>query len=250
MQGNNKVWQMLFINVLFPPPPKERKREEKRETSCKIKKKKKRQIALIIREIIENIQTSYLISRAAVVPAAGCSCQADTRSPRRDSAVDRNWVQGCPDCHLDQDGQQENSWVPLQKPAMEEESETMTCMAWNTSVSLGHLFCPVHPVLSKGFHCSLEDANRRIVTSSTEKLYILRRRHNLSSRCSWNLSYILLLFLQWIKSGALSTQINSSEVYFRRQQDISEFCAKHILVFNVLWPQKFVHHGPPVWHIS
>jgi len=46
-------------------------------------------------------------------------------SPRLDSTVGRNWVQECTDRDLDQDRRQYNEQGPLQKAAMDEESETL-----------------------------------------------------------------------------------------------------------------------------
>ena len=46
-------------------------------------------------------------------------------SPRMDSAVDGNWTQECTDRNLDQDCRQDNKQGPLQKQAMDEESESL-----------------------------------------------------------------------------------------------------------------------------
>jgi len=51
------------------------------------------------------------------------SCQAVPGSPRLVSAVDGNWTQECIDWNLDQDSRRDNE--PLQKLAMNEESETL-----------------------------------------------------------------------------------------------------------------------------
>jgi len=53
------------------------------------------------------------------------SCLAAPGSPRLDSAVGRNWTQGCTDQNLDQDHRQNNEQGPLQKPAMDKENKTL-----------------------------------------------------------------------------------------------------------------------------
>jgi len=63
-------------------------------------------------------------------PRAGClgptsSCQAAPGSPGLDSAADGKWTQECMDWNLDQNHRQDNEQGPLQKPAMDEESETL-----------------------------------------------------------------------------------------------------------------------------
>ena len=62
-------------------------------------------------------------------PGAGCrvlaSCRAAPGSPGLDSAVDRNWTQECTDQNLDQDRRQDSEQGPLQKAAMDNESETL-----------------------------------------------------------------------------------------------------------------------------
>jgi len=61
---------------------------------------------------------------------AGCwrptsSCQAAPDSPKLDLAADRNWTQECTDQNLDEDCRQDNKKGPLQKAAMDEESEIL-----------------------------------------------------------------------------------------------------------------------------
>jgi len=53
------------------------------------------------------------------------SCQAAPGSPGLDSALGGNWTQECTDGNLDQDHRQSNEQGPLQKVAMDEESETL-----------------------------------------------------------------------------------------------------------------------------
>jgi len=53
------------------------------------------------------------------------SCWAAPGSPRLASAAGRNRIQGCTDWNLGQDCRQDNEQGPLQKPAMDEESETL-----------------------------------------------------------------------------------------------------------------------------
>ena len=53
------------------------------------------------------------------------SCQAAPGSHGLALAVDRNWTQECTDRNLDQDRRQDNEQCPLQKLAMDEESETL-----------------------------------------------------------------------------------------------------------------------------
>jgi len=53
------------------------------------------------------------------------SCWAAPGSPPLASAADRNWTQECTDWNLDQDRRQNNKYSPLQKPVMDEESETL-----------------------------------------------------------------------------------------------------------------------------
>ena len=60
---------------------------------------------------------------AADVPPA--AARQAPGSPGQDSALDRNWVQERMDRNLDQDHSQDNEQGPLQKPAMDEESETL-----------------------------------------------------------------------------------------------------------------------------
>ena len=52
-------------------------------------------------------------------------CQPAPGNPRLALAVDRNWTQECTDRNLDQDRRQNNKQGPLQKPAMDKESETL-----------------------------------------------------------------------------------------------------------------------------
>jgi len=81
------------------------------------------------------------------------SCWAAPGSPGLAlAAIGRNWTQECTDQNLEQDRRKDNEQGPLQKTAMDKESEnlaissfklSMMCMAWNTSlVSIGS------PVLS------------------------------------------------------------------------------------------------------
>ena len=53
------------------------------------------------------------------------SCQEAAGSPGLASAVDRNWTQECTDQNPDQDHRQDSEQGPLQKAAMDEESETL-----------------------------------------------------------------------------------------------------------------------------
>jgi len=53
------------------------------------------------------------------------SCQAAPGSPRLAFAVDGNWTQECMDRNLDQDGRQDKEQGPLQKAAMDKESEIL-----------------------------------------------------------------------------------------------------------------------------
>jgi len=53
------------------------------------------------------------------------SCRAAPGSPGLHSAAGRNWTQECMDWNLDQDRRQHNEQGPLQKLAMDEESETL-----------------------------------------------------------------------------------------------------------------------------
>jgi len=53
------------------------------------------------------------------------SCQAAPGSPGLDSAADGNWAQEYTDWDLDQDRRQKKEQGPLQKQAMDEESETL-----------------------------------------------------------------------------------------------------------------------------
>jgi len=53
------------------------------------------------------------------------SCQATPGSPRLASAVDGNWTQECMDGDLVQDCRQNDEQGLLQKPAVDEESETL-----------------------------------------------------------------------------------------------------------------------------
>jgi len=52
-------------------------------------------------------------------------CQAAPGSPGLDPAADGNWIQECTDRNLDQDRRQNSEQGPLQKVAMDEESETL-----------------------------------------------------------------------------------------------------------------------------
>jgi len=58
------------------------------------------------------------------VPGAGV-LRAAPGSPGLDSAADRNWTQECTDLNPDQDHRQESEQGPLQKAAMDKESETV-----------------------------------------------------------------------------------------------------------------------------
>jgi len=63
-------------------------------------------------------------------PGAGCrhpasSCRAAPGTPGLASAADRDWTQGCTRQDLDQNRRQNNEQGPLQKAAMDEESETL-----------------------------------------------------------------------------------------------------------------------------
>jgi len=60
---------------------------------------------------------------------AGCwsptsSCQAAPGNPGLASAVDGNWTRQCTGQDLDQDCKQDKEQGPLQKPSMDEKSET------------------------------------------------------------------------------------------------------------------------------
>ena len=53
------------------------------------------------------------------------SCRAAPGRPGQALAAGRNWTQECTDLRLDQNHRQDNEQGPLQKAAMDEESETL-----------------------------------------------------------------------------------------------------------------------------
>jgi len=56
------------------------------------------------------------------------SCQAAPGSPGPESAVNRNWTQECTDQNLNEDLRQNNKQGSLQKPGMDNESETLVIL--------------------------------------------------------------------------------------------------------------------------
>jgi len=70
-----------------------------------------------------NIKTSLLIILIILIIRE--IKQAAPGSPGLASAAGRNWTQECTDRNLDQDRRQNNEQGPLQRFAMDEESETL-----------------------------------------------------------------------------------------------------------------------------
>jgi len=61
--------------------------------------------------------------RGWVPRASTSSCRAAPGSPGLAPATDRDWTQGCTDRDRDQDRRQDKEQGPLQKAAMDEDSE-------------------------------------------------------------------------------------------------------------------------------
>ena len=85
---------------------------------------------LRITEIRQNVQNPYGVCRtcgpgAGVGPAAAGQTPG---SPGLDSAVDRNCIQESTGQNLDRACRQDKEQGPLQKPAMDEESETLAIL--------------------------------------------------------------------------------------------------------------------------
>jgi len=92
---------MLAVN----PHPRNRGRGEGGKGRETYKLNMKTALLLIIRQRMQNTQ--------------------NTGNPGPDSPVGRNCVLECTDRDLDQDRRQDSQQGPLQKPAMDEESETL-----------------------------------------------------------------------------------------------------------------------------
>jgi len=131
---------MLSVNPHLPTRGREKGRKGRETYKLNIKTTLLI-ILIILREIKQNIQNRYCVSWSWVLgshqrlPGQG--------SLGLDSAVDGNWSQECMDRNLDQGCKQNGELGPLQKAAMDEESEivaiphfkpSMACMAWNTSL--------------------------------------------------------------------------------------------------------------------
>jgi len=119
-------------SLLTPALPPEEGKRRKRERDLQIEYKNFTNNTYNINNINNKRNNAKYTKLIPSFPELGAghwcptsSCQAVPGGPGLDSAADGNWTQGCTDRHMDQDRRQNNEHGPLQKAAMDEESETL-----------------------------------------------------------------------------------------------------------------------------